>query len=130
MNRKTRDQGSVAEVKLKKDNSIQNEIKSSKETILNRIKEENNNLKFDIDKLMKETNKNENELKESKLTEEDLHVKISKVQNELKGSEDSKLKLKLNLTEINRIYNSNKLNLDTLRHQYDESIKTLKDKER
>lgn len=79
---------------------------------------------------MKETNKNENELKECKLIEEDLHSKISKVQNELKSSEDNKLKLKINLTEINRIYNSNKLNLDTLRHQYDDSIKILKDKER
>lgn len=87
-------------------------------------------MKFDIDKLMKETNKNENELKECKVTEEDLHGKITKVQGELKSSEDNKLKLKINLTEINRIYNSNKLNLDTLRHQYDESIKTLKDKER
>jgi len=109
---------------------MQNDIKSAKEVILNKIKEENNNLKFDIDKLMKETNKNENELKECKLSEEDLHTKITMVQNELKSTEDNKLKLKINLTEINRIFNSNKLNLDTLRHQYDESIKTLKDKER
>ena len=105
-------------------------MKFARESILNRNKDENNNLKIDIDKLMKENNKNENDLKECKLIEEDFHNKITKVQNELKTSEDNKLKLKINLTEINRIYNSNKLNLDTLRHQYDESIKTLKDKER
>lgn len=105
-------------------------MKLARESILNRNKDENNNLKINIDKLMKENNKNENDLKECKLIEEDFHIKITKVQNELKTSEDNKLKLKINLTEINRIYNSNKMNLDTLRHQYDESIKILKDKER
>lgn len=98
--------------------------------MLNSTKEAINNLKIDIDKLMKDTIKNENELKESKIIEDDLHNKISKVQNELKTNEDLKLKLKLTFTDVNREYNTNKLSLDTLRHQYDESIKSLKDKER
>jgi len=87
-------------------------------------------LKFDIDKLMKDTNKNENELKEFKLLQEELEQKMSKIQSELKTNEDVKLKLKINLTEINRIYNTNKMNLDSYRHHYDDNIKALKDNER
>jgi len=117
-------------MKIKKDNSVQTEKKQAKESILNKIKDENNNLKFEIDKLMKETNKNENELKECKIIEEDLHTKNTKVLSDLKLSEENKIKLNSSLKDITRIYNSNKLNLDTLRHQYDDSIKTLKDKEK
>ncbi len=79
---------------------------------------------------MKETNKNENELKEFKILGEELGLKMSKIQGELKSSEDVKLKLKINLTEINRIYNTNKMTLDTNRHQYDDNIKALKDNEK
>ena len=105
-------------------------MKNTREKILNQYKSENTSLKSDIEKLMKDTNKNHSELTELKATEEDLLTKITKIQNELKVNEDSKLTLKIKLKEISRIYNTQKMSLDSFRKQYDDSIKNLKDKER
>jgi len=105
-------------------------MKNTREKILNQYKSDNNNLKTDIEKLMKDTNKNHTELTELKNTEEELLIKITKIQNELKTNEDLKLTLKIKFKEVSRFYNTQKMSLDSFRKQYDDSIKNLKDKER
>ena len=120
----------MAEIKLKKENTSQLEMKNTREKILNQYKNDNQTLKSEIEKLMKDTNKNHTELIELKTVEEESLNKITKIQNELKINEDLKLTLKIKFKEASRIYNTQKMSLDSFRKQYDDSIKNLKDKER
>jgi chromosome segregation ATPase len=125
--KKSFDQNSLAEQKLKQEIESQLEQMKNKQSMLTRVRTKINDLNDNLEMLKRDIEDRNKEMRSLKIEESELDKKEKITSKNLRAKSKEKETEEKNYKNLTRQYHTSKDMLNKIKLQYDESVKNLKD---